>query len=80
MTNELTAAPFTYARLGYGVFPCKAGDKHPITRHGLKDATLEPQRLQAWWQATPAANIGLLPPEGVLVIDVDAPDLVALPH
>lgn len=41
--------------------------------HGLHDATAHLERVRAWWQATPAANIGA--PTGLTfdVIDIDGP-------
>ena len=39
---------------------CGAVGKHPLTVHGLKDATSDPARLDAWWQRWPQANIGLV--------------------
>lgn len=67
------AAHYYVTRLGWPVFPLKPGDKAPLTRHGFKDATLDPGQVAEWWQATPEANIGI--PTGVAfdVIDVDTP-------
>ncbi|WP_259331168.1 bifunctional DNA primase/polymerase [Thermus thermophilus] len=63
-----------YARMGYPVLPLHPGEKRPhpgLVPHGLKDATGDPATLEAWWRACPEAGVGLLPPEGVLVLDVD---------
>jgi hypothetical protein len=38
--------------------------------HGLKDATIDPNRIAAWWGSNPYLNIGVVT-NGLLVIDVD---------
>lgn len=50
------------ATLGLHVFPCwESGDfmKAPRTEHGFLEATTDPGQIQAWWQATPEALIGV---------------------
>lgn len=42
-----------------GRLTCDRPGKHPRTPHGLDDATVDPQQVQAWWQRWPRANIGL---------------------
>jgi len=58
-----------------GCEPTKAG-KHPLTAHGLKDASADPQHVERWWRATPAANIGIVTGKesGLVVLDVDPPE------
>jgi hypothetical protein len=41
--------------------------------NGLKEASLEVATLEAWWRACPRCGVGILAPEGVLVLDVDDP-------
>lgn len=58
------------------VFPLKPRDKGPLiaARHGgrgFHDATTDPDQIRAWWNATPTANIGIRPPKGFLVLDID---------
>ena len=63
-----------YAKLNWPVFPLTAGGKEPLKgSHGFLDATLDVNRIEAWWAATPQANIGIATGRrsGVLVIDVD---------
>lgn len=69
--NDLLQAALTYADLGYKVFP--ANGKIPLTPHGLKDATDDPDQIIAWWEKWPEANIALST-EGLFVLDVDGED------
>lgn len=71
----LLAAALDYARQGVPVVPlhtplddgrcscrrphCDRPGKHPRLRHGLTDASTDPQRLHLWWSTWPQANIGL---------------------
>jgi hypothetical protein len=70
---SLPDAAAVYARAGLAVFPCVAGEKRPLTRHGLSDATADPARVVAWWRRWPGANIGLATgqPGGFDVLDID---------
>jgi hypothetical protein len=72
-TEHLVNAALRYAELGYPVFPCAPGGKVPFTPHGFKDATTDAAQIEAWWEKTPDANIGV-PTAGLLVVDVDDPD------
>jgi putative DNA primase/helicase len=63
-----------YAKEGIDlkVFPVKPRDKTPITKNGFKDASKDLDQIDAWWEQTPDANIGLpCEPNGLLVIDID---------
>jgi hypothetical protein len=82
-------AALAYAARGWAVFPlhtilvgtcscrrratCTHPAKHPIVRHGLADATLDPLTIRGWWDRWPWANTGLAtgPISGLVVIDVD---------
>lgn len=76
-TASLAAqAAQAYAERGYGVLPLFPGEKRPhprLTPHGLKDASRDPATLAGWWREVPEAGVGILPPEDVLVLDVDDP-------
>ena len=50
---------------------CGAAGKHPLTPHGLKDASSDPAQLTGWWRRWPQANIGLVTGELADVLDVD---------
>ena len=52
---------------------CGAVGKHPLTAHGLKDATSDPTQLGRWWLRWPQANIGLVTGEVADVLDIDGP-------
>jgi hypothetical protein len=72
MSNVLQAALY-YAELGYPVFPCAgAVNPAPLTPHGFQDASLDPERIEAWWTEFPSACIGLAA-AGLLVVDIDGP-------
>jgi len=50
---------------------CTSPGKHPRTRNGLHDATLEAEQVTEWWGRWPDANVGVAIPEGLLVLDLD---------
>ena len=55
------------------VFPCEPGGKRPLTYNGFWDASLDAERVEAWWDRWPHANLGVPTGErsGLLVLDVD---------
>jgi hypothetical protein len=71
--GALKAAALWYAGQGIPVFPCRPGEKRPLTSHGFHDATTDPTQIEAWWETTPAANIGVPTGQMFDVIDVDGP-------
>ncbi|MBA2757369.1 MAG: bifunctional DNA primase/polymerase [Chloroflexi bacterium] len=75
-----------YAERGFGVLPlhspldgacsCRRADcdspaKHPRTAHGLTDASTDLATIRKWWSQWPAANVGIVLPDDLLVVDVD---------
>lgn len=76
-----------YAAMGWKTFPlhgvaegggCTCGDadcrspaKHPMTLHGVKDASLDPEQLQAWAAQYPKSNLGLALSDGLVAVDTD---------
>ena len=67
------------AARGFHIFPCRPRDKRPATANGLKDATTDPDIIQAWWQQQPDNNIAIAtgPASGIFVVDVDGLDAEA---
>ena len=65
----IVEAALAYAQNGWPVFPLKG--KIPFKdSSGLKDATTDPEQIQAWWTQHPTANIGLATGErsGIIVL------------
>jgi putative DNA primase/helicase len=52
---------------------CDRPGKHPMTPHGVKDATTDRGQIKSWWAASPTANIGFATgsESGILVLDID---------
>jgi putative DNA primase/helicase len=52
---------------------CDRPGKHPMTKHGVNDATTNPDQIKSWWAASPDANIGIATgsESGILVLDID---------
>ena len=57
--SELGKAALNYASLGWYIFPIVSGQKNPLTKHGVKDATNVVHTIRMWWEKWPNANIGL---------------------
>ena len=69
-------AALAYAAIPWRVVPLRG--KTPLTRHGVKDASSDPQEIVRWWERWPDANVGVATgAPGPQVLDVD--DLDALP-
>jgi len=54
---------------------CPSPAKHPITVDGFKAATTDPERIKTFLAAASVPNYGVVPPDGVFVLDVDGPDV-----
>lgn len=50
---------------------CASPGKHPVTSHGVKDATTNVKKIKRLLTANPDANIAVATTRGVLVLDVD---------
>jgi hypothetical protein len=69
--NELLQAALRYAAHGYRVVPLVERDKKPRIADWNARATTKPSQIETWWRKWPRANIGLMPPVGCVVVDVD---------
>lgn len=72
--TEMLSAALDLAASGWAVFPCKwCGEdaKAPLTSHGHRDASRDPDVIRAWWTRWPDAVIGAPVPDPFLVVDVD---------
>jgi Bifunctional DNA primase/polymerase, N-terminal/Primase C terminal 1 (PriCT-1) len=49
---------------------CPSAGKHPMTAHGVNDATSDEAKIAQWWKDTPIANIGIACGD-IVVIDID---------
>jgi len=50
---------------------CRNAAKHPLTHHGVKDATTDEKQIRASWRENPNANIGIAMGNDSGVVDVD---------
>lgn len=70
--TDLRKAAIAYAKAGWPVFPCAEGEKWPLTKRGVKDATTNLAKVERYWQEHPNANIGLHPGAiDMMVLDYD---------
>lgn len=72
--GTLPASALWYATQGVPVFPCWPAGKTPMTKTGVKAATLDPAQIRSWWSREPRANIGLATGVRMDVIDIDGPE------
>jgi hypothetical protein len=82
-------AAVTYANAGWAVLPvagivnghcscraaamCDQPGKHPLGRHGLREATTDLEQIRRWWQKWPAASVAVRTGtiSGLVVVDID---------
>lgn len=57
--NPLLSAALAYAARGWPVLPLRPRDKVPLNPTGSKGASTDAAQIEAWWQAHPAANVGI---------------------
>lgn len=55
---------------------CKSPGKHPLTEHGLSEATTDPEQIKAWWAQWPQAHVAIRTGatssgHGLGVVDID---------
>lgn len=70
--QSVLQAALELATSGKPGFPCGA-DKRPLTMHGFKDASTDPEQIRLWWKKWPDALIGIPTgtKTGIFVLDVD---------
>jgi Bifunctional DNA primase/polymerase, N-terminal/Protein of unknown function (DUF3631) len=71
--DPMLRAALSYAGMGFAVFPCALRGKAPLTAHGVKDATKDPEVIRALWSGHPGANVGIATGaiSGIAVVDID---------
>jgi hypothetical protein len=52
---------------------CDRPAKHPLLRHGVKEATTDADRIGRWWRRWPQANVGLATGVCFDALDIDGP-------
>jgi len=71
-TVDYMSEALAYARAGIDGLPLVG--KTPLgalVPHGKDDASHDPEQVRDWWAQCPDSNIGLRPPVGVVILDVD---------
>lgn len=64
----------TRGKCSCGKRDCASPAKHPLTQHGLKDASNDLAQIKTWWRKFPKANIGVCTGQvsgGLIVVDID---------
>jgi putative DNA primase/helicase len=65
-------AALKYAEYNWQIFPLAVESKEPLTPNGYKNATVDAQSIEEWWQKWPNANIGLAcGMSGIIALDGD---------
>ena len=59
-----------YAAAGMAIFPVNARGA-PLTAHGVKDASSDPEVIKAWRERWPGCDFGWAVPADVVVVDLD---------
>src|SRR5262249_54311451 len=70
---SMKKAALALATRGLAVFPCWQNRKTPVCKHGFKEATTDPEMIEAWWSSYLLANIAVATGRvsGVFVVDID---------
>jgi len=85
----LKHAACTYAERGWRIVPlywitcggcscpmgknCRTPGKHPMVTNWVAEARTDRPTIEAWWSATPLANVGIVTGamSGLVVLDID---------
>jgi hypothetical protein len=56
-----------------GVEHCHSAGKHPTTKHGFQDASIEAPQVAEWWRERPRSNIAIATGarSGLVIFDID---------
>jgi putative DNA primase/helicase len=73
LQSETLRAALEYAEGGRPVFPCKPGEKTPLTPNGFKGASLDPEVIRQWFRGWPPPNLAMPTGKlsGVVALDID---------
>lgn len=72
---KLKQAALLYGSVGWKVFPIKPGAKNPPLVKWGDQSSNSPAEINAWWDRSPQANVGLACGQsGLAVIDIDVKD------
>jgi len=74
LAEPMVECALRHAGLGRRVLPLEPGGKGPCGRlvpRGVHDATTDAGRIRAWWEAEPAANVGVAMGGGLVGVDED---------
>jgi replicative DNA helicase len=74
LNNILGRSALYYAKhFEWAVFPCKPGEKIPLTPNGFKDATVDTGKIAEWWRRWPDANVAVATGQvsNLLAVDID---------
>ena len=76
-TFQVLVQAVRYAEMGYRVVPVYPGTKRPhagLAPRGVLDASSDEALIAAWWRSCSDCGVALVPPQDVLVLDVDTPE------
>jgi hypothetical protein len=66
-----------YAARGWPLLVCRPSGKEPVTLHGVKDATSDPNVIAGWLRRWPEGNLAVAcGAPGPQVLDIDNPEAV----
>ncbi len=71
--NDVLTVALAYAAKGWPVLPIVQGSKLPSTKHGVNDASTDPDQIRAWFEHSPHLNVAIAAGErsGLVVFDID---------
>ncbi len=70
---NMVGAALQYAEKGWPVFPCSTWDKSPLTPHGFKDATKDPEKIKRRFAAGAMIGVPTGKRIGAFVLDINPP-------